>query len=253
MPGDPTTRFTDRVENYVRYRPGYPREIVEYLASELACRPPGPLLDVGSGTGLLTRPLLEAGYAVTGVEPNKAMRDAGARHLADCPGFTSLDGTAEQMPVNDRSAGAILAAQAFHWFKPAAARAEFARVLRPGGWVVLLWNNRETDSTPFLRGYEALLRTYCPDYADIQATHADEEEIAAFFAPEPMRLARFPNHQDLDLPAIRGRLLSSSYVPSAGPDHEAILRDLDTLFAATSSHGRVQVRYQTCLFSARFP
>src|SRR5580698_5790113 len=149
-----TSRFSDRVENYVRYRPGYPPEVLEKLKCECGLTSGHPIADIASGTGIWTRMLLENGNRVFGVEPNAEMRAAGERLLAPFANFTSIAGTAEATTLPDDSLDFISAAQAGHWFDRAKARQEFVRVLKPGGWLVLLWNERVTDSTAFLRDYE---------------------------------------------------------------------------------------------------
>lgn len=247
----PTQRFSDRVENYMRYRPGYPPQLVTHLRDELSVEPPGPIADIGSGTGLLSRPLLEAGYTVLGVEPNAEMRAAGDGYLARFPAFTSVPGKAEETLLPARSCAAIVAGQSFHWFDAQPTRAEFARILQPGGWVLLIWNDRETDTTPFLREYEALLNKHCPDYANIGAQHAAEQQIADFFAPAAGKFVSFPNEQVFDYEGLEGRLLSSSYAPNEGARRARMLRDLHALFDKHEADGRLHVIYQTKVFHAQ--
>ena len=152
-----TSRFSDRVENYVRYRPGYPLEVLVALKTECGLAPSHAIADIASGTGLWTRRLLENGNPVFGVEPNSEMRAAGERLLAGFSKFTSLAGSAEATTLAHQSVYFVTAAQAAHWFDRESARREFVRILQPGGWLVLLWNERLTESTRFLRDYEHLL------------------------------------------------------------------------------------------------
>jgi ubiquinone/menaquinone biosynthesis C-methylase UbiE len=166
-----TSRFSDRVENYVRYRPGYPLAVLQELKAECGLAPSHVVADIASGTGIWTRMLLENGNHVVGVEPNVEMREAGERLLAAFPKFSSVAGTAEATTLADQSVDFVTAAQAAHWFDRERARHEFARILKPGGWLVLLWNERLTDSTAFLRDYEQLLLTYGTDYQDIRHEH----------------------------------------------------------------------------------
>jgi ubiquinone/menaquinone biosynthesis C-methylase UbiE len=148
---NPTSRFSGRVENYIRYRPGYPPEVLNALKTECGLKSRHVIADIASGTGIWTRRLLENGNPVFGVEPNAEMREAGERLLAEFPKFTSIAGPAEATTLADQSVDFVTAAQAAHWFDRARSRQEFARILKPGGWLVLLWNERLTDSTPFLR------------------------------------------------------------------------------------------------------
>lgn len=249
---DPTRRFSDRVDAYVRYRPSYPAAVLEILRARCGLTPASIVADIGSGTGLLTEPFLKHGNPVFAVEPNPEMRAAGERLLAHYPGFVSVPGTAEATTLADHSIDLITAGQAFHWFDRAQARAEFARILRPGGWVALIWNERETETTPFLRDYETLLQTYATDYAQVDHRQIDDTVLADFFHPHPMTVETLQNRQDFDLDGVRGRLLSSSYAPAAGhPNHEPMLAELARLFAAHAVDGRVAFTYTTKVYLGR--
>jgi SAM-dependent methyltransferase len=246
-----TSRFSDRVENYVRYRPGYPPEALDILKTECGLAPHHFVADIASGTGIWTRPLLENGNSVFAVEPNTEMRQAGERLLAGFPKFTSLAGTAEATPLADGSVDFVTAAQAAHWFDRARALQEFVRILRPGGWLVLLWNERLTDSTPFLRDYEQLLQTYGTDYADVRHEKTTDE-VDRFFDPLPFQERVFPMRQEFNYAGIEGRLLSSSYAP--GPEHPnyaAMLRELRTIFDAHAVAGRATFDYKTRVYFGR--
>ncbi|HEU5014136.1 MAG TPA: class I SAM-dependent methyltransferase, partial [Roseiflexaceae bacterium] len=210
---DSTQRFSSRVENYVKYRPSYPQEIIAALQQACGLTSDSIVADVGSGTGIFAELLLRNGNTVYGIEPNQAMRAAGEQLLQHFPRFHSVNGTAEATTLPAQSVDFITAGQAFHWFDPDRARREFARILRPGGWVALIWNERRSDSTPFLRDYEQLLRTYGTDYEASKHTNFDAELIRAFFAPNPMFMQTFENQQRFDYDGLRGRLLSSSYTP----------------------------------------
>jgi ubiquinone/menaquinone biosynthesis C-methylase UbiE len=234
-----TSRFSDRVENYVRYRPGYPPEVVEELRAECGLIASHVVADIASGTGIWTHMLLENGNPVFGVEPNAEMRQAGERLLAAFPKFTSVEGTAEATTLADQSADFVTAAQAAHWFDRARARREFVRILKPGGWQVLLWNERLTDSTAFLRDYEQLLLTYATDYQDIRHEHTTSA-VNEFFDPSPFQERTFAMRQEFDYAGVEGRLLSSSYAP--GPEHSKhapMLRELRGIFEANAVEGLV--------------
>jgi SAM-dependent methyltransferase len=243
-----TSRFSDRVENYVRYRPGYPPEVVQELQSECGLIASHVVADIASGTGIWTRLLLENGNPVFGVEPNAEMRQAGERLLAAFPKFTSIAGTAEATTLADRSVDFVTAAQAAHWFDRAGARREFVRILKPGGWLVLLWNERLTDATAFLRDYEQLLVTYGTDYQDIRHEHTTSA-VNEFFDPSPFQERTFAMRQEFDYAGVEGRLLSSSYAP--GPEHSKhapMLRELRGIFEANAVEGRVAFEYKTRLY-----
>jgi len=245
---DAVRRFSNRVDDYSKYRPGYPRAIIDFLSAECGLTPDAVIADVGSGTGILSEVFLKHGNRVFGVEPNREMRIAGERLLADYARFTSVEGSAEATSLPDQSIDFITAAQAFHWFDRERARAEFARILKAGGWVLLLWNERRTDGTAFLRDYEGLLLTYGTDYKEVRHENV-YEDIAAFFAPQNFELKSFENQQVFDYEGLKGRLLSSSYVPAPGQPHfNEMLDALSLIFEAHQQNGRVVVEYDTRVY-----
>jgi SAM-dependent methyltransferase len=248
---NPTARFSDRVENYVRYRPGYPPEVVVLLRAECGLTPDHVIADIGFGTGLFTRLLLEHGNSVVGIEPNDAMRREGDRILAACPRFRSVAGTAESTTLADHSVDFVTAAQAAHWFDREKARREFVRILKPGGWIVLLWNERVTDSTPFLIAYEKLLLEYGTDYNEVRHERTTDT-IQEFFAPSTFEARVFPLQQVFDYAGLEGRLLSSSYAPApAHPRCQPMLAELRRLFDAHNVRGQVTVDYNTRVYYSR--
>lgn len=250
-PQHPTRRFSVRVADYVKYRPGYPPELLEDLREQQLLTPGTRIADMGSGTGLLARVFLEAGHAVVGIEPNADMRAAGDEFLATFPRFQSRDATAEATGLPDVSVDLIIAGQAFHWFDRGRARAEFARILATGGGVALIWNERLTHS-PFLRAYEALVHTYATDYGKIDHRQITEELLRAFFSPHAMRITSHPNAQHFDFDGLRGRLLSSSYAPLPGdPRHEPMLKELRRIFDEHQRNGCVSFDYLTKIHTAR--
>jgi SAM-dependent methyltransferase len=246
-----TSRFSDRVENYVRYRPGYPPEVIAELKCECGLTSNHVVADIASGTGIWTRQLLENGNPVFAVEPNAEMREAGERLLAVFAKFNSVVGTAEATTLADQSVDFVTAAQAAHWFDRERARREFVRIMKPGGWLVLMWNERLTDSTAFLRDYERLLLTYGTDYQDIRHEHTTSE-IAEFFDPAPFQERAFAMSQQFDYGGVEGRLLSSSYAPGPGhPKHAPMLRELRRIFDTCSVQGRIAFEYKTRLYFGR--
>jgi SAM-dependent methyltransferase len=246
-----TSRFSDRVDNYARYRPGYPPDVLATLRKGCGLRPEQCVADIASGTGLWTRELLGNGNFVFAVEPNAEMRAAGERLLAGFPRFTSVAGSAEATTLADGSVDFVTAAQAAHWFDRAQARREFVRILKSGGWLVLLWNERLTDSTEFLRDYEQLLLSYGTDYKDVRHERTTDA-VNEFFDPVRYEQRVFEMRQEFDYSGIEGRLLSSSYVPGPEhPQHAAMLRELRRIFDATSVGGRAAFEYKTRLYFGR--
>lgn len=247
----PTARFSDRVENYVRYRPGYPPKVLDLLRRKCGLTPDAGIADIGFGTGLFTRLLLDNGNSVTGVEPNEAMRLEGERILAAYPRFRSVAGTAEATTLPNHGVDFVTAAQAAHWFRRDEARREFVRILKPGGWVVLLWNERVTDSTAFLIAYEKLLMEYGTDYNEVRHERTTST-IQEFFAPSPFSAHVFPIQQVFDYAGVEGRLLSSSYVPAPShANHQPMLAALRRLFDAHNQQGKVTIDYQTRVYCSQ--
>lgn len=246
---DATKRFSSRVDNYIKYRPSYPQALIDLLAAECGLSSDATIADIGSGTGILAELLLRRGYQVIGVEPNDEMRSAGDRLLQNYPRFTSVAGTAEATTLNDGSVDLITAGQAFHWFDPARFRAECVRILRPGGWIALIWNDRRLDSSPFLQAYERLLLTHGTDYTAVNHKQFDDESMKRFFGAGRFRKASFENVQTFDFEGVKGRLLSSSYVPEADhPSYQPMLDELQQIFGQHQTHGQVVFEYDTIVY-----
>ncbi len=251
---DPRDRFSSRVDDYVRWRPSYPPEVIALLRREAGLKEGSIVADIGSGTGIFTSLLLDAGAEVYAIEPNAPMREAAARALGMRERFHSVDATAERTSLRDASVDLIVAAQAFHWFDRNAARREFARILRPRGTCAILWNERRTEGDAFLEGYEALLLRHGTDYTSINHRQITDDVVAAFFAPGKLARHAFTYTQELEWEGLLGRCLSSSYVPARGTSEaESMMRDLRALFDATSTHGVVQMVYDTTVYLGPLP
>jgi SAM-dependent methyltransferase len=244
---DSKTRFSSRVDNYAKYRPGYPPEIIDFLGSEEILTPDKVVADIGSGTGFLTKLFLQNGNFTYGVEPNADMRAAGEAYLSEFANFQSVDGAAENTTLEDKSVDIITAGQAFHWFDLEPTRTEFVRILKPGGHVVLIWNDRKTVDDPFGEAYESLIQTYATDCAGSGA----RKEMEWFFAPEQAHVAMFPNVQFLDYDSLKGRLLSASYIPMEGPRFDEMLAELEGIFIRNQHDGIVAMNYETTMYYGR--
>ena len=242
----PTERFSERAAVYTRGRPPYPDAIVAHLRSVGALPADGVVVDIGVGTGLSAEPFLRAGHSVIGVEPNAAMRAVGDERLGRYERYLSVSGRAEETTLAAHRAHLVIAGQAFHWFDPARAGMEARRILVPGGWAALIWNDRPAAGTAFLEGYEALLKVHGTDYEKVAHRHVDEDAINRFFAPTPARVAYFDNPRTLareDLLALVG---SASYMPAPGhPRHAAMSAALEQLFDTHAIGGRVEMSYRT--------
>lgn len=244
-----TERFSNRVADYVRYRPDYPAALLDWLQQANGIDASWPVADIGAGTGISCKMFLDAGYTVTAVEPNAAMRGAAESWLGDNTRFRAVDGRADATTLADGSIGLVSVAQAFHWFDPAATRREFHRILRTGGMAAIYWNSRRLTGTPFLVGYEALLQTYGTDYTSVAERYADEPRMREWFGTGWRGTAEFEHGQLLDFEALRGRLMSSSYAPKEGhPNHAPMIEALRKLFDTCEADGRISFDYDTRVY-----
>lgn len=245
---DTVERFSNRVENYVKYRPTYPTEMLQLFRDEMNLQNNSVVADIGAGTGISAKIFLENGNEVFAVEPNETMRAAAQEFLKDFPKLTILDGTSENTTLENNSMDFVVAAQAFHWFKQGETRREFKRILKDKGFVALIWNERQLDSTAFLRGYERLLIEFGTDYEKIRHDNITKETLQDFFRTD-FAQAVFQNEQTVDFDGLKGRMLSSSYVPSPeNPRFPAMLKNLESLFAEHAENGRIDILYDTKIF-----
>lgn len=241
-------RFSDRVDNYVKYRPDYPVQILSFLVEKCGLSPSTVVADIGCGTGISSRLFLENGNVVFGVEPNRDMRNAAVEHLSSFDSFSPIDGTASHTTLPDESVDLIIAAQAFHWFEPLPARAEFQRILMPGGHTVLIWNERQLNTTPFLVDYEALILKFGRDYGTVRHENIEANKLQSFFGGD-YGSATFENFQIFDFEGLKGRLLSASYMPNeSDKSFDDLIKELKTLFAKHVENGRIKIFYDTNLY-----
>jgi SAM-dependent methyltransferase len=249
---DPTERFSDRASDYIKARPSYPREVLAVLRTECGLSERSVVADLGSGTGIFTRVLLESGARVHAVEPNDEMRAAAERELGSNPRFSSVRGRAEATTLPPASIDIATAAQAFHWFDVQATRREMHRIVRPGGRVALVWNDRDVKSTPFLRAFEALLVEHCPKYPELQGKADTTAKFDAVFGAGRWKRSTLPNDQRLDREGLVSRVMSASYAPKPGtPAYDAIVAALDALHERHAESGNVRIAYSTVIVSGR--
>ncbi|PRA07607.1 MULTISPECIES: class I SAM-dependent methyltransferase [unclassified Paenibacillus] len=242
-------RFTSRVDSYLKYRPSYPKEAINHLYDVVGLDANSNIADIGSGTGIISKLLLERGSYVIAVEPNQAMREAAEQTLKSSPQFQSIAGSAESTGLPDQSVDFIVCAQAFHWFDRSAAQIEFRRILRPGGRVILIWNSRLTHGTPFREEYNQLLHTYGTDYNKVNHKNISQTMLLSFFKEGSMHEMRFRMSQKFNFEGLKGRLLSSSYSPAPGhANYDPMMSELRNLFDKNNQEGIVAFDYETEIF-----
>ena len=247
---DSVSRFSNRVEAYVRYRPTYPREVVSYLKEKVGLTLEWVIADVGCGPGISSKMFLENGNRVIGVEPNDAMREAAHEYLGAFEDFEIINGRSDEIPLNDHSVDMVMAAQAFHWFEPEGTRREFDRVAKPGAPIMLMWNLRQETTTPFLIEYEDFIQRWSSDYHVVKHNNIGDAEVEAFLG-DPYEKALFPNKQILDLDGVLGRIVSSSYMPPEGSDsYKPMVIALRELFAKHAVADRIEILYDTIVYTS---
>lgn len=245
---DSVNRFSNRVDNYIKFRPDYPLEILTFLKQKGFLKKGSVIADIGSGTGISSELFLKEGNKVFGIEPNKEMREAGERLLSGYTNFKSMDATAENTSLENRSVDLIISGQAFHWFDKEKSKEEFKRILKPGGTVVLMWNDRRTDTTQFLEAYEDFIKMFATDYLLVNHKNVDEKIFNNFFEGD-YQMESFLNYQYFDLEGLKGRILSSSYMPPEGhKDFDFMMSVLKKIFTRFAEEGKVKIEYDTKIY-----
>jgi len=244
---DNTKRFSDRVEDYIKYRPDYPDSIVSVLEEALKLKGTETIADIGSGTGISSLPFLRRQYMVNAVEPNKEMREAAEQMLSSFPNFTSIDGSAERTNLADNSTDVIFCGQAFHWFDKEKSKIEFRRILKEKGHIVLVWNERSTKSR-FQQEYEQILFDNIDEYKFVNHRNISEDTIEAFFSPKTMNKITLANGQTLDFDGLAGRLRSSSYCPKSGEGYDKLMIAMKDIFDKYQRNNTIVFEYETKVY-----
>ena len=246
-----TQRFSDVVENYIKYRPGYPPELISILNKTIGLTPNKIIADIGSGTGKSSELFLQNKNIVFAVEPNDPMREAAEAQFHHLLNFRSIKGTAEATHLSSDSIDMIIAGQAFHWFDPRKARKEFKRVLKPSGWVVLIWNDRN-DQIPFLQEYEKFLLENSIDYSEVNHRNVDKSLLTNFFGTDNMGYTELSYQQRFTFDGLKGRYLSCSY--AYNEDHALFtdaINKLHDLYKKFEEDGEIKMDYTTKIYFAQ--
>ncbi|MEA5595278.1 class I SAM-dependent methyltransferase [Rivularia sp. UHCC 0363] len=240
---NPLNRFSDRVEDYVKYRPSYPDAAIDKILENFTL--PIAAADIGAGTGISSRLLASRGVKIIAIEPNAEMRNAGIG------GATSLvewkDGTAEATNLPDASVDLITCFQAFHWFNPEATLAEFQRILKPSGKLAVVWNNRDRNDK-FTAEYSRIISAASNNHpAESRMKTVEYLTETTYF--NNFCEYTFVNQQELDESGLIGRAMSSSYVPREGEAYEQVISELENLYQQfKNQQGFVYMTYCTSVY-----
>ncbi len=242
-----TKRFSGKADDYAKYRPSYPEQIIGFLESKIDFDSSKDIADIGCGTGILSKLFLNNGNLVFAVEPNQEMREKAEKHLSKFINFISVDGTAEETKLANKSVDMITVGQAFHWFDLKKTKKEFKRILRKNGDVVVVWNERK-NNTPIMKMVNGMLKSLGHEHHEAEKDLMDKNLLSTFFGKEKVASTTFPNFQMLDLAGLKGRMLSISYVPGEGDENKRIMKEVKELFDRYNNGGMVKIEYTTRVY-----
>jgi ubiquinone/menaquinone biosynthesis C-methylase UbiE len=246
---DAKKRFSDRVDDYKKYRPSYPSDALLYVKNICNVQKEWRIADIGSGTGISTNALLDSFQCnVYAVEPNENMRSEAEASLSDNSLFHSVNGSSEQTTLGNQSINLVAAFQAFHWFDKQKSKEEFRRILTASGWLLLVWNDRITEGSSFVEGYERIVQGL-PEYSKVNHKNTGRNGIEEFIGSSDVIYREFPNSQYFDFEGLKGRFFSSSYTPPAGSlEYQEQIKKLKNLFDATNVNGQIEFIYRTQIY-----
>ena len=245
---DSISRFNNRVENYIKYRPGYPTEIIDFLKKEIGLKPSDVVADMGSGTGILSELFLINGNEVFGVEPNWEMRHAAEKLLKEYDNFHSVNGKAKDTSLKENSIDLITAGQSFHWFNNEMTRKEFKRILKPDRFAVLIWNDRSKNSSEFMNDYDRLLSNLESDFKEVKHENLNGADFQQFYGTKSCSIKSYDNYQYFNQKSLLGRLLSASYTPTEGEAHTKMINEVKEIFTKHNENGRIKIEYKTKIY-----
>ncbi len=240
-------RFCGKSDNYAKFRPSYPEQIISLLEKKAGFDSSKDIADIGSGTGILSKLFLNNGNLVFGVEPNEEMRISAEKQLQKFLNFISIDGTAEHTTLSNNSVDIITVGQAFHFFDILKAKKEFKRILRKDGYAVIVWNQRKNNS-PLMKEMNKILKSLKKDYEEAEKNIADKNLLDKFFGKDKYISQSFPNFQMLDLNGLKGRICSISYVPEEGEKFKDIMNGVKNIYEMYNNGGMVKIEYSTKVY-----
>jgi ubiquinone/menaquinone biosynthesis C-methylase UbiE len=238
---DTSQRFAGREDNYHKYRPDYPDEMIGFFYQNLGLNEHSVIADIGSGTGKLSQYFIARGNTTYGIEINENMRNKAEETFKEHSHFISVNGSAEKTTLPDNSVDLITAAQAFHWFKPELTQREFKRILKPDCFVALIWNIRQKN-TPLQIAYNELLKKEFPEFSLTGHLDIKNMNIKEFFNNKEPREEQFDYQQNFDRKGLIGRALSSSYTD---PNNTKFIESLHSIFDKYNKNGQVTFSYKT--------
>jgi SAM-dependent methyltransferase len=248
---DSISRFNNKVENYIKYRPGYPEEITDFLKKENVLNSKSVVADIGSGTGKLTELFLKNRNEVFGIEPNDEMRLAAEKLFEKYNNFRSVNGKTKNTKLYDNSIDVITAGQSFHWFNNDMTRKEFKRILKPGGCVVLIWNNRSENVSEFMKDFSQLLNNLETDYQEVKHENLNDNDFKRFFGTSNYQIKSYDNSQLINYNSLEGGILSRSYVPTEGRAYSNMIRELKEIFEKHNIDGKIKIEYKTNIYFSK--
>ncbi|MDM0029105.1 class I SAM-dependent methyltransferase [Variovorax saccharolyticus] len=241
-----TTLFSGRASYYAEHRPSYPLAALDVLRSEIPT--PADAADIGAGTGIFSRALVQAGYRTVAVEPNADMR-AEAASSTEAGDLRVVDGSGEETTLEAGSIDLVTVAQAFHWLKRDEAKREFRRISRPGGVIAIVWNARQFEANEFMKGYRAMLLQHAPEYQAMKNSFWKtlDGDVSQFLGSASVRHT-FVNPQIITRESMLGNLLSTSYVPKSGTTgYEELVETANRLFDTHQQDDRVVFELKTVM------
>ncbi|MGN1203190.1 MAG: class I SAM-dependent methyltransferase [Eubacterium sp.] len=246
---DNTEKFSGRAENYTKGRPSYAQEFIKTLYGTVGFNENSVVADIGSGTGKLSKQLLDMGSTVYCVEPNDDMRRIAQSELSSYSNFISVKANAEMTGLKGNSIDFITCAQAFHWFDAGKFKQECKRILKPAGKVVLVWNTRDMDSNFSIESYE-IYKKYCPLFKGFHGGMRDDDKrIYDFFNNKCSKMI-FENPLAFTREKFITRSLSASYSIKSGDEgFESYIRELEELFDKYCENGFVTVKNNTVAYA----